>query len=273
MKITIEKRKNVGAKEQVLGITLALVASLAITAILILIAGANVLEGFTAMIKGAFGSWKAISETLVKSTPLMLTGLATTIAFRAKVWNIGQEGQLYAGAITAYWAYQLFPGLPQSLLIVVVLSAAILGGAFWSLIAAAIKAKFGVDIIISTIMLNYIVVYLLSWLLAGPWKDPATYYRQSALIAEANQFSAIIASTRLHIGIVIAFFASILLFILIEKTPLGYEIRAFGQNPTALRFQGTSVVWILIIVMMISGALSGLAGATEMFGIHHRLRR
>jgi simple sugar transport system permease protein len=272
MNITFEKRENVGTGKQVLGIVIALAASMAVTAILITIAGANVLEGFMAMIKGAFGSWKACSETLVKSTPLMLTGLATTVAFRAKVWNIGQEGQLYAGAMMAYWAYRIFPGLSPALLMVVVLLAAILGGALWSLIAAAIKAKYGVEVIISTIMLNYIVVYILSWLLAGPWKDPATYYRQSALIAEADQFSAIIPATRLHIGIVIAILASFLLYLLIEKTPLGYEIRAYGQNPTALRFQGTAVVWILILVMLVSGALSGLAGATEMFGIHHRLR-
>jgi simple sugar transport system permease protein len=224
------------------------------------------------MFNGAFGSWKAISESMVKATPLMLTGLATTVAFRAKVWNIGQEGQLYAGAMMAYWAYRLFVGLPPILLAVVVLLAAILGGALWGLIAAAIKAKYGVDVIISTIMLNYIVLYLLSWLLTSPWKDPATYYRQSALIAEADQFPAIIAGTRLHIGFVIAIISSILLYLLIEKTPLGYEIRAFGQNPTALRFQGTSVVWILILVMLISGGLAGLAGVTELFGIHHRLR-
>jgi ABC-type uncharacterized transport system permease subunit len=272
MNLTFEKRENVGVGKQFLGLFIALAASLAITAILIAIAGANVREGFTAMVLGAFGSWKAFSETLVKSTPLMLTGLATAIAFKAKVWNIGQEGQLYAGAIVAYWAYRLFAGLSPALLTIIVLLAAILGGALWGFIAAAIKAKYGVDVIISTIMLNYIVIYLLSWLLAGPWKDPATYYRQSALIAEADQFSAIIPATRLHIGIIIAIFAAILLYLLIEKTPLGYEIRAYGQNPTALRFQGTAIVGILIFVMLVSGALSGLAGVTEMFGIHHRLR-
>lgn len=272
MKLTFEKRENVRPGLHVLGIVIALAAVLAVTAILIAIAGANVREGFMAMVKGAFGSWKAISESLVKATPLMLTGLATTVAFRAKVWNIGQEGQLYAGAIMAYWAYRLFVGLPPIPLVVVVLLAAIVGGALWGLVAAAIKAKYGVDVIISTIMLNYIVLYLLSWLLAGPWKDPATYYRQSPLIAVADQFPAIIAGTRLHIGFVIAIISTTLLYLLIEKTPMGYEIRAYGQNPTALRFQGISVVWILILVMLISGGLSGLAGVTEMFGIHHRLR-
>jgi simple sugar transport system permease protein len=272
MKLTFEKRENIAPGLQILGIIIALAAAMVVTAILIAVAGANVMEGFMAMVEGAFGSWKAISESLVKATPLMLTGLATAIAFRAKVWNIGQEGQLYAGAIMAYLAFRIFDGMPSSVLTMIVLLAAMLGGALWGLIAAAIKARYGVDVIISTIMLNYIVTYLLSWLLAVPWKDPATYYRQSALIPEAAQFPAIFPETRLHIGFVIAILAAILLYLLIEKTPLGYEIRAYGHNPTALRFQGTAVVWILIIVMLISGALSGLAGVTEMFGIHHRLR-
>jgi simple sugar transport system permease protein len=121
-------------------------------------------------------------------------------------------------------------------------------------------------------MLNYIILYILSWLLSSPWKDPATYFRQSPLIAEASQFPAIIDGTRLHIGFVIALLAAIGLYFLLEKTPLGYEIRAAGNNPIALSFQGTSVVKILIIVMLISGALSALAGVGELFGIHHRLR-
>jgi simple sugar transport system permease protein len=272
MKLILEKREHVGPGLQVLGIIAALAAAMAASAVLIAVAGASVAEGFLAMVKGAFGSWKAVSESLVKATPLILTGLATTVAFRAKVWNIGQEGQLYAGAMMAYLAYRIFTGLPLAWLAVVVLLAAFLGGALWGLIAAAIKAKYGVDVIISSIMLNYIVIYLLSWLLSGPWKDPATYYRQSALIAEADQFPAIIPETRLHIGFLIALLAAILIYLLIEKTPVGYEIRAYGQNPLALRFQGTGVLKILIFVMLVSGGLSGLAGAAEMFAVHHRLR-
>ncbi len=272
MKLKFERRENVGAGLQILSAFIAVAGTLLISAILINVGGAQVGEGLNAMFIGAFGSWKAASSSLVKATPLIFTGLATVIAFRARIWNIGQEGQLYAGAVVAYAAYRLFDGLPPLTLTAVVLLGAMLGGAAWGAIAALIKAKFGVEVLITSIMLNYIILYILSWLLSSPWKDPATYYRQSPLIAEAAQFPPIIEGTRLHIGFLIALLAAIALFVIMEKTPLGYEIRAAGHNPVALSFQGTSVVKILIVVMLISGALSGLAGAGELFGIHHRLR-
>jgi ABC-type uncharacterized transport system permease subunit len=272
MKLVLERHEHVSSGLKVAAVFIALLAALLVTAILIKIGGADIGEGLIAMFGGAFGSWKALSSSLVKSTPLILTGLATVVAFRARIWNIGQEGQFYAGAILAYGAYRLGSGLPPLTLTIMVLLAGMLGGALWAALAAFIKARFGVEVIISTIMLNYIVIYLLSFLTSGPWKDPATYYRQSPVIAETYQFPAIIEGTRLHIGFVLALLASILLFILLDKTPLGYEIRAAGYNPTALRFQGTSVAKILIIVMIISGALAGLGGVGEMFGIHHRLR-
>jgi simple sugar transport system permease protein len=256
----------------VLAAVVAIAGTLLISAILINVGGAQVGEGLNAMYSGAFGSWKAFSASLVKATPLIFTGLATVIAFRAKIWNIGQEGQLYAGAIVAYAAYRLFDGFPPLVLTVAVLLGAILGGALWGAIAAVIKARFGVEVLITSIMLNYIIIYILSWLVSSPWKDPATYYRQSPLIAEAAQFPPLITGTRIHLGFLIALLAAVALFILLEKTPLGYEIRAAGHNPVALSFQGTSFVRILLIVMLISGALAGLAGVGELFGIHHRLR-
>ena len=251
---------------------LALLAALLVSAVLIKVGGAQVGEGLKAMFLGAFGSWKAAVASLAKSIPLIFTGLATVVAFRARIWNIGQEGQLYAGAIFAFGVYRIFHGWQPLFLTAAVLIGAVLGGAIWGGIAAVIKAKFNVEVIITSIMLNYIVMYILSWLLTGIWKDPATYYRQSALIEETAHFPALIEGSRLHIGFIFALIGSVFLFVLLEKTPLGYEIRGSGHNPVALNFQGTSVLKILVIVMMISGALSGLAGAGELFGIHHRLR-
>lgn len=257
---------------QLLSVVLALAAALLLTAILVSVAGADVREGFVALYEGAFGSGKAIAESLVKATPLILTGLATVVAFRARVWNIGQEGQLFAGAIFAYWAYVSFDGLPPAALFAVVLLAAMVGGAICAMIAAVVKARFGVDVIITTIMLNYIIAYLLSWLLSGPWRDPNSYYQHSPSLPEAAHFPLIIGGTRLHIGFAVGLVASLIIYLLLEKTPRGYEIRAFGFNPIATEFQGTNVVRLLIIVMLISGGIAGLAGAGELFGIHYRLK-
>lgn len=272
MKYRIERRENISSGKQVLAVIIALSAAVAVTALLIKLGGAEVKEGLTAMLDGAFGSEKAITASLSKATPLIFTGLATVIAFRAKIWNIGQEGQLYAGAIIAYGVYRMGQNWQPLVLAIAVLLGGIIGGAIWGSIAAVIKVKFNVEVIISSIMLNYIILYILSWLVSGIWKDPATYYRQSALIDESAHFPALFEGSRLHIGFVLAIIAAFIVHIVLQKTPLGYEIRGAGYNPTALQFQGTSVLKIIIIVMMISGALAGLAGVGELFGIHHRLR-
>ena len=272
MKIKIEKRENVRPLTRLIVLIGALLLSVIVTGMLMYIGKANILEGFIALFEGGFGSWQAFIESIVKATPLMLTGLATVVAFRARIWNIGQEGQLYIGAITAYWAYSQFVNLPPILLIPIIILFALIGGAICGLIPAVIKAKFGVDEIIITIMLNYIVIYFLSWLLSGPWKDPNHYYQQSPTVLEKVQFPILLAHTRLHLGFVLALIAGILLYLLITKTPLGYEIQAMGLNPTASRFQGINVVKTMFIVMLISGALSGLAGTGELFGVIHRLK-
>lgn len=268
----LEKRENVSPAAQVMSLVIALLLSALATGLLMIIGKADVVEGFIAIYKGAFGTWKASVESLVKATPLILTGLATVIAFRARIWNIGQEGQLYIGAIVAYWAYTLFTGLPPAALLTIIILFALIGGAVCGFIPAFIKAKFAVDEIITTIMINYIVIYFLSWLLSGPWKDPGHYYQQSPTILEMAQFPILIAHTRLHLGFILAIVAALLLYLLISKTPLGYEIQAMGFNPTASKFQGINVVKTMLIVMMISGAVSGLAGAGELFGVILRLK-
>ena len=272
MRLKIEKRKHVSPITQLTALIGAVLLSIIVTGLLMYIGGANIVEGFIALFEGAFGSWHACVESLLKATPLILTGLATVVAFRARIWNIGQEGQLYFGAITAYWAYTQFINLSPILLIPIIILFALIGGAICGLIPAIIKAKFGVDEIIITIMLNYIVIYFLSWLLSGPWKDPNHYYQQSPTILEKVQFPILLAHTRLHLGFILAIVAAILVYLLISKTPLGYEIQALGLNPTASRFQGINVIKTMIIVMLISGALAGLAGTGELFGVIYRLK-
>ena len=272
LKLKIEKRKQVSPLARLLSLLAAILLSILSTGILMYIGKANVGAGFIALYEGAFGTWQASIETLLKATPLILTGLATVIAFRARIWNIGQESQLYIGAITAYWAYTQFINLSPIILIPIIIIFALIGGAICGFIPAIIKAKFSVDEIITTIMLNYIVTYFLSWLLSGPWKDPNHYYQQSPTILETIQFPILFAHTRLHLGFILAIVAALVIYLLISKTPLGYEIKAMGLNPTASKFQGINVIKTMIIVMMLSGALSGLAGAGELFGVIHRLK-
>jgi ABC-type uncharacterized transport system permease subunit len=272
--LRIEKRPRTGFLGQILAIVIALTASLAVSALLIRIAGADVEEAFVALYKGAFGSRRAIIETLVRAAPLILTGLSATLAFRAYIWNIGIEGQLFAGAMAAYWVYTVLGWLPPVPLFLLIVLSGFVGGAIWGWIPGLLQNRFNVDIIISTVMSNYIATYLLSYMLsgAGPWREPGSYYQQSGQLAESAHYPLLIPDTRLHMGFAIGLIAAVSIYILLQRTPLGYEIRAVGSNPLASRFKGANLSKILIIVMLVSGGLAGLAGAGELFGVQHRLR-
>jgi simple sugar transport system permease protein len=163
--------------------TVAVVAGFAVSGLLVATSGADVFKAFSALFQGAFGSFKAITASLVKATPLILTGLATVVAFRAQIWNIGQEGQLYAGAMAAYLGSLILAGLPSVILIGGIVIFGVVGGALLGALAGVLKTRFRVSEIISTVMLNYLVVYLLSYLLAGgPWTEigETVSYHQSA---------------------------------------------------------------------------------------------
>jgi ABC-type uncharacterized transport system permease subunit len=270
----IEKRNKAGLVGQLLSILIALFGAFLVTAVLIRIAGADIGEAASALFQGSFGSKRGFLDTLVKSAPLILTGLSATIAFKAYIWNIGIEGQLLAGAMAAYLGYTLFNWIPAFPFILIVIAFGFLGGALWGLIPGVLRNTFNVDIIISTVMSNYIAAYLLSFMLsgAGPWREPGSYYQQSSKLPEAFWYPNIISETRLHIGFLIGILATIWIYILIRRTPLGYEIRALGSNPVASRFKGTNIPKLILAVMIISGGLAGLTGTGELFGVQHRLR-
>jgi general nucleoside transport system permease protein len=272
LNIRLIRRQNENKLSQVLPVILALIAAFILSAFLIWLSGADIAEAFTAMFQGAFGGQRQIIETINKATPLLLTGLAAAIAFRAKVWNIGAEGQLLAGAIAAYWTVTTLHWLPPALLFVAVLVISFLAGAFIGLIAALMKTRFNVDVIISTVMFNYIIAYFLSLLLDTVYRDPETYYKHSPKIPAISEFPLIFPDFRLHAGVVVAIIVAILIYLLIEKSPLGYEIQAIGHNPAAAKFKGINVSRTLILVMVISGGVAGLAGGGELAGLIHRLR-
>ncbi|MFN2168257.1 MAG: ABC transporter permease [Anaerolineae bacterium] len=240
---------------------------------MLLIARVNVGTAYRALFVGAFGSTRAILQTLVRAATLILTGLSAAIAFRAKIWNIGQEGQLIAGGVAAFWAFTLFSHLPRPFYILLVLLFALAGGALLGALTGLLKVRFRVDEIISTMMLNYIMLYFVSFMVSsgGPWKEPTSAYQQSILIPADARFPQLAHASGLHIGLIVALLAAAVVKVILDRTPLGFEIRALGYNPTAARFKGMNVPVTIMIVMLLSGGLAGLAGAGELLGVQYRL--
>lgn len=250
---------------------IAIFAGLSLTALMLAISGLDVWNSFLALASGAVGSGNALVGSLAKATPLILTGLATVIAYRAQIWSVGQEGQVFSGAMAAYAASLVFTGLPTGLYLAVVIFAGMAGGAALGLVAAVLKNRFAVNEIISTVMLNYLIVLMLSWLLGGgPWTEVSNtvVYQQSPPIADAARLPTFLVADKVHLGLILALLAAILCQILITRTPTGYDIRALGLNPVALAAKGTDVRRTVVLVLVVSGALAGLAGMGEILAPH-----
>jgi ABC-type uncharacterized transport system permease subunit len=249
---------------------IATLAALAVGAVMLWLLGANPLEAYKALWVGAFGSTNAFAETLVKATPLLLVALGICISFRGDVINIGGEGQMIVGAILATWVGLTFTTLPGWLAITLSLIAGFAGGAIWGGIPGLLKAYFNVNEILSTVMMNAIAVQLMNFLLRGPMIDPsqaqlASKIPQTARLLEAFRLPRL-APTRLHLGALIAVILAVAVYILLWRTTLGYRIRAVGQNPNASRYAGIDVKRYVVLALLLSGAFSGLAGATQVFG-------
>jgi simple sugar transport system permease protein len=251
--------------------TVALISSLALGALWLALrlAGLDATRALAALWHGSFGSGYALtSSTLVRATPLILTGLAVAIAFRAGVWNIGAEGQLLAGAATAA-AVGLFatPAL-GALAVVVALAVGALAGALWAWIAAYLRNRFGVLEVISTIMLNFVALYAVGYLVRGPLQEPTHIYPQSEPLPALAQLPRLIEGSRLHWGFVLAVAAAPLAWWVLRYTAAGFRVRAVGQNPSAARVAGmVDVQRTTMGVFLVSGALAGLAGAIELTGV------
>ncbi len=273
--IRVERNPAPSAAAQACAYLGAVLVGFAVSALLVAATGYDPAEAFGAIWQGAVGSQSARVGSLVKATPLILTGLAAAVAFRARLWSIGQEGQVYAGAMAGWVAVLLVPGAPALLLIPLALILGAAGGAGLGAVAAGLRTRFGVNEVISTVMLNYIVVYLLSWLLSGgAWGEvgATVSYLQSPPAPEAAQLPNFDGRGRLHLGFALALAASVACAVLIARTPLGFEIRALGGNPEALRRRGVDVGRLTLVVMALSGALAGLAGICEVLGVTDRLR-
>ena len=249
---------------------LALAATLAVAMGLALMAGANPFAVLGQIATGALGSKLAILETLNRATPLIFTGLAVAVAFRAKLWNIGAEAQLYAGAIMAVVLGTGALGSP--LVLPVSALAAMLAGAAMLLGPVLLKTRMGVDEVVTTLLLNFIMLLLVSYLLEGPMKDPMGmgWPKSTALIPEAR-LPRIVEGLRLHWGFALAILAAVIVWVIPTRTTLGFEIRAVGQNPEAARFAGMPVNAVLVKTALLSGGLAALAGWSEVAGLKGHL--
>lgn len=234
--------------------------------------GVNPLRAYGAIVTGVFGSWPRFSEVLRRAIPLILCGAGLALSFRAQFWNIGAEGQLLAGAVAATGT-ALFLPLPDGLRIPLMFLFGFLAGALWGLIPAILRVKLGVNDVISTLMLNYVMAYVVEWLVHGPWKGPTMRgFAYTDAFPSSARLSYLVG-TRVHwVTLVLGMVLAIGVAFLLARTRLGYEIRVVGQNPEAARYAGISFTAVLSLVMVISGGLAGLAGVGEVSGIHWRLR-
>jgi len=267
----LEKRAHGSSVALVLAPLGAVLFTLMISALLVLWAGAPVGQTYALLLHGGFGSVFGFSETLTRAIPLMLTGLAAAVAFKARLFNIGAEGQLYAGALAAVAVGGLHGGsgfgLPPGLLFVLMMLAAALAGALLLLGPALLKAKLGVDEVVTTLLLNFIVLLGVSLLLDGPMKDPAAMgWPQSVALVPELELSKLIPQTRLHSGLLWGLALAVALWALLKYSVLGFDIRAVGANPRAGAFAGVSVTRTVVLVALLSGGLAGLAGAIEVAG-------
>ena len=267
----LEKRTHRSSAAMVFAPLGAVVFTLLISALLVLWAGAPVGQTYGLLLKGGFGSVFALSETLTRAIPLMLTGLAAAVAFKARLFNIGAEGQLYVGALAAVAVGGLHGGtgfdLPPALLFVLMMLAAALAGALLLLGPALMKAKLGVDEVVTTLLLNFIVLLLVSLMLDGPMKDPtAMGWPQSVALLGDLELSKLIEQTRVHTGLLWAVTLAVGVWALMKYTVLGFDIRAVGANARAAAFAGVPVTRTVVLVALLSGGLAGLAGAIEVAG-------
>jgi simple sugar transport system permease protein len=267
----LEKRSQTSSLAMLLAPIGAVLFTLLISALLVLWAGAPVAQTYGLLFTGGFGSVFALSETLTRAIPLMLTGLAAAVAFKARLFNIGAEGQLYAGALAAVAVGGLHGGtgfdVHPALLFVLMMLAAALAGALLLLGPALMKARLGVDEVVTTLLLNFIVLLMVSLMLDGPMKDPtAMGWPQSVALVGDLELSKLIPQTRVHTGLLWGVALATGLWVLMKYTVLGFDIRAVGANARAAAFAGVSVTRTVVLVALLSGGLAGLAGAIEVAG-------
>jgi len=263
----LEPRSDIPVWMNLLAPVAAVIAALMICGLLIIWAGEPVLVAYGALFKGALGSRFAFSETLTRATPMILTGLAAAIAFRAKLWNIGGEGQFYMGALAATWLGAGAITMPAYLMVPFLLMVGALAGGLLLLVPTLLKTHLKVDEVVTTLLLNFIVLLFVNYLLEGPLKDPMSLgWPQAAPIIDEGVLPKILSRSRLHLGLAVAVIAAVGIWVVMRFTVWGHEIRAVGFNYIAANFAGISVNKTIILTALISGGMAGMAGVSEVAG-------
>jgi general nucleoside transport system permease protein len=249
----------------------AVLITFVITAGPIIVAGANPIEAYAAFVVVPLTSQFTLLEVLVSATPILLTGAAVAIAFRAGYWNIGAEGQLLLGAIGAAGVGIVVGGLPPLLALPLMIAGGALAGAAWALLPALLRVRFGIDEVVTTLLLNPVALLLVNGLLHGPWRDPVTGFPESPRIAASAEFPTLIDRSRLHLGFLLALAVIAIAWYVLARTPAGLRLRAAGLSPHGARFAGIDVSRTLLGAALVSGAIAGIAGVSEVAGIQNRL--
>ncbi len=255
----------------------AVLLAMAVSAVLLALLGASPQRALGALVRGALGDAIAVENTLVRTAPLLLIGLGIAISFRGGIWNIGGEGQLYVGALAATAiSTRLVPtlsGPADSGLLALPLALGVggLAGALWGGIAAALRVSRGVSEVLSTILLNFVAILLVSYVVHGPLQEALATYPQSDVFPESARLPLLPGTLRIHAGLLLVAGAPFLVWLLLFRTAAGVRLRAVGLNPEAARFAGISTARETFRVLLLSGGLAGLAGALEVCGVTGRL--
>jgi general nucleoside transport system permease protein len=264
-----------------LALLVLLALSAALVAVVVLVLGGDPAAALRAIHAGAVGSPTSVTESLIKATPLIMTGLSAAVAFRCGIWNIGAEGQLLVGMLGAAVTALTLPPLPPPVGALLCLLAGAASGAAWAAVPAALKVKREVPEVISTIMLNFIAVYLIVYLVRGPLRDPTSANDWSPLLPEWTYLrrldrllpasSGPLPFGRLHLGVLTAILTAAVVWGWLAHSGTGFRIRAVGANPDAARTAGIPAARTLVIAFLLSGGLAGLGGAIEMLGLIQRM--
>jgi simple sugar transport system permease protein len=249
----------------------AVVLTYALTAGPIRAAGSNPLAAYQRYVVDPLTTFSSFGEVLLASTPLLFTGLSVAIAFRCGFWNIGAEGQFIVGAIAATFVALTLPDLPSLVAIPLALAAGAVAGALWALVPALLRTRYRIDEVVTTLLLNPVALLLLQGLLNGPWRNPSSGFPESENIGAGYQFPRIIPSTRVDLGFAVALVVALVLWVVLSHTSVGLRMRAVGLSPEAARFSGIAVERTLLRSALVSGAVAGLGGVSQVCGLRGQL--
>lgn len=265
----IEKRTSLSVMKKSLYTVIAIVCALIASGIMVALLGQDPFNVFIKLIEGSLGTEYRVIQTINKTIPLVILSLGISVAFRMKFWNIGAEGQFYMGGYGAAFIAFKYPNLPLPLLLILMALCAALFGALWAFIPALLKNRFGASESLTTLMMNYIAIQWITYLQTGPWRDPAG--SGMPLIAHFSDNAALPTVFGIHIGWIIALVLVVIMYVLMNRSKLGYEISVLGESEMTARYAGMNIKRIMIYAVILSGGLCGLTGMIQASGIEHSI--